>query len=52
LTYFYKTGKKLKRITKVAKAYPFKRKLAVIPIPSFTATAGERTRNGLVISFN
>jgi len=52
LTHFYKTGKKLKRITKLAKAYPFKRKLTVIPIPSFIPAAGERTRNGLVISFN
>ena len=51
LTHFYKTGKKLKRITKLAKAYPFKRKLAVTPIPEFIPTAGHRTRNGLVISF-
>lgn len=51
LTYFYKTGKKLKRITKVAKAYPFKRDLAVKSIPAFTPVASERTRNGLVISF-
>jgi hypothetical protein len=52
LTHFYKTGKKLKRITKIAKAYPFNRKLEVRKIPAFTATASERTRNGLVISFN
>ncbi len=51
LTHFYKTGKKLKQITKVAKAYPFKRELKVIPIPQFTPASGERTRNGLVISF-
>ena len=52
LTYFYKTGKKLKRITKIAKAYPFKRKLKMIPIPLFTATPGHRTRNGIVIAFD
>ena len=52
LTYFYKTGKKLKRITKVAKAFPFKRKLEVSAIPTFTPKAGKKTRNGLVISFN
>lgn len=52
LTHFYKTGKKLKRITKLAKAYPFKRKLAVMPIPSFTPASGRRTRNGLVIAFD
>jgi hypothetical protein len=52
LTHFYKTGKKLKRITKVAKAYPFKRKLAVIPIPPFVPASGGRTRNGIVISFD
>ncbi len=52
LTHFYKTGKKLKRITKIAKAYPFKKKLEPRTIPEFTPTAGERTRNGLVISFN
>jgi hypothetical protein len=52
LTYFYKTGKKLKRVTSIAKAYPFKRELKVIPIPSFTPTITTRTRNGLVISFD
>jgi len=52
LTHFYKTGQKLKRITKIAKAYPFKRDLKPLPIPHFTPTAGHRTRNGLVISFN
>ena len=52
LTHFYKTGKKLKRITKIAKAYPFKRDLKVIPIPSFTPEISKRTRNGIVISFD
>lgn len=52
LTHFYKTGKKLKRITSIAKAYPFKRELKVMPIPLFIPTAGNRTRNGLVISFD
>jgi len=52
LTHFYKTGKKLKRITSVAKAYPFKRKLKTMPIPPFTPVACHRTRNGLVISFD
>jgi hypothetical protein len=52
LTHFYKTGKKLKRITSVAKAYPFKRKLKTMPIPLFTPVACHRTRNGLVISFD
>jgi hypothetical protein len=52
LTHFYKTGKKLKRITKVAKAYPFKKELAVIKIPKFIPVSAERTRNGLVISFD
>ena len=51
LTHFYKTGKKLKRITRVAKAYPFKRELVIVPIPIFTPAASVRTRNGLVISF-
>lgn len=51
LTYFYKTGKKLKRITKTAKAYPFKRKLKPKPIPEFVPEAHKRTRNGLVIAF-
>ena len=52
LTHFYKTGKKLKRITSIAKAYPFKRQLVAIPLPSFTAASAERTRNGLVIAFD
>ncbi len=51
LTHFYKTGEKLKKITAVAKAYPFKRELESKPIPSFTPVAGTHTRNGLVISF-
>jgi hypothetical protein len=52
LTHFYKTGEKLKKVTKIAKAYPFTRVLKPIPIPHFIPTAGQRTRNGLVISFN
>ncbi len=52
LTHFYKTGKKLKRVTKVAKAYSFKRNLTIISIPLFTPVSGSRTRNGLVISFD
>ncbi len=52
LTYFYKTGKKLKRITKIAKEYPFNRELKPKRIPAFTPTAAHKTRNGLVISFN
>lgn len=51
LTHFYKTGEKLKRITQVIKAYPFKRELETKDIPIFTPTAQARTRNGLVISF-
>jgi hypothetical protein len=51
LTHFYKTGEKLKRITQIAKAYPFKRELEIKDIPRFTPNAHERTRNGLVISF-
>ncbi len=51
LTHFYKTGKKLKRITAIAKAYRFKKQLKEIPIPSFTPVAQTKTRNGLVISF-
>jgi hypothetical protein len=51
LTHFYKTGEKLKQITTIAKAYPFKRELEVQPIPAFTPAAGTHTRNGLVISF-
>lgn len=51
LTHFYKTGEKLKKITSVAKAYPFKRELESKSIPSFTPAAGTHTRNGLVISF-
>lgn len=52
LTYFYKTGKKLRSFTKVAKDFPFKRALEDMPLPAFTATAGSRTRNGIVISFD
>ena len=52
LTHFYKTGKKLKRITKIARAYPFKRGLKSISIPEFTPTTSKRTRNGLVIAFD
>ncbi len=52
LTHFYITGKKLKRITKDAKAYPFKKDLKLLQIPAFTPVSGHRTRNGLVISFN
>ncbi len=51
LTHFYKTGKKLKRITGIAKAYRFKKQLKEIPIPSFAAVSQTKTRNGLVISF-
>lgn len=51
LTHFYKTGKKLKRITAEARAYPFTRELKEMPIPAFTPTASKRTRNGIVISF-
>jgi hypothetical protein len=51
LTYFYKTGKKLKRITKLARSFPFKKKLKSKLIPPFTAQASHRTRNGLVIAF-
>jgi Zn-dependent peptidase ImmA (M78 family) len=51
LTHFYKTGEKLKKITAVAKAYPFKRELESKPVPPFTPVAGTHTRNGLVISF-
>ncbi len=51
LTHFYKTGEKLKRITKLAKAYPFERKLQTKRIPKFVPQSAERTRNGLVISF-
>jgi hypothetical protein len=52
LTNFYITGKKLKKITKLAKEYPFKRELKAIPIPEFTPVAHHRTRNGLVIEFD
>jgi hypothetical protein len=51
LTHFYKTGKKLKQVTAVAKAYPFKRKLESLRIPSFVPCSADRTRNGIVISF-
>jgi hypothetical protein len=52
LTYFYKTGKKLKRVTKLAKSFPFKKKLKPKSIPAFTPEAHKRTRNGLVIAFD
>ena len=52
LTHFYKTGKKLKRITRIAKAYPFKKALTVMAIPEFTPAASHHTRNGLVIAFD
>jgi hypothetical protein len=52
LTYFYKTGKKLKRVTKLAKSYPFKKRLKPKRIPAFVPEAMKRTRNGLVISFD
>ncbi len=51
LTHFYKTGQKLKRITKDAKAYPFNRELESKKIPHFDPRPCKRTRNGLVISF-
>ena len=51
LTHFYKTGEKLKQITKAAKAYPFTRELEDKVIPPFTPIASERTRNGLVVAF-
>lgn len=51
LTHFYKTGKKLKRVTSTAKAYPFKKELKIIPIPAFTPSSNRRTRNGLVVAF-
>ncbi len=51
LTHFYKTGKKLKRITPTAKSYPFNRELIEIPIPRFKPTVSNRTRNGIVIAF-
>ena len=51
LTHFYKTGEKLKKISAVAKAYPFKRELESRAIPAFVPVAGTHTRNGLVISF-
>lgn len=51
LTHFYKTGEKLKTISAAAKAYPFNRELELKEIPSFTPTASERTRNGIVIAF-
>ena len=52
LTHFYKTGKKLKRITAIAKAYPFNRELKPMPIPHFIPAGSNKTRNGLVISFD
>ncbi len=51
LTHFYKTGEKLKQATSVAKTYSFKKELKPLPIPSFTPASGDRTRNGIVISF-
>jgi hypothetical protein len=51
LTHFYKTGKKLKRITAIAKAYRFKKELKETPAPSFKPVSQIRTRNGLVVSF-
>lgn len=51
LTHFYKTGEKLKRITQVARAYPFRRQLESKEIPPMAIRASEMTRNGLVISF-
>jgi len=51
LTYFYKTGKKLRSYNKVARDFPFKRALEETPLPPFTPVAGPRTRNGIVISF-
>ena len=51
LTHFYKTGEKLKRITKTAKAYPFKKELKEKQIPSFTPVISRKTRNGIVIAF-
>jgi hypothetical protein len=51
LIHFYKTGEKLKQITKAAKAYSFQKELEIKDIPAFTPSAGERTRNGLVIAF-
>jgi hypothetical protein len=51
LTHFYKTGEKLKKITAVAKAYPFKKELLSQAIPAFIPASGTHTRNGLVISF-
>lgn len=52
LTHFYKTGEKLKKITAVAKLYPFKRELQALPVPKFTPVASPRTRNGIVINFS
>lgn len=52
LTHFYKTGEKLRRLTKTAKEYPFDRDLSSKPIPHFTPVANKRTRNGLVIAFD
>lgn len=51
LTHFYKTGEKLKKISAVARAYPFNRELEPREIPAFTPVANTRTRNGLVIAF-
>lgn len=51
LTHFYKTGDKLKRITQMARAYPFRRELQPKEVPHFVPRASKRTRNGIVISF-
>jgi len=52
LTHFYKTGKKLKKMTKEAKDFPFKRKLEEVKLPLFNPVADTKTRNGIVISFD
>jgi hypothetical protein len=52
LTHFYKTGKKLKRMSKEARDFPFTRALQEMPLPSFTPKAAPRTRNGIVISID
>lgn len=52
LTHFYKTGEKLKKITAVAKAYPFRRDLIPLEIPPFIPNASVKSRNGIVINFS
>lgn len=52
LTHFYKTGKKLKRITEVAKKYQFNRDLVPKVPPPFTPKAASKSRNGIVINFD